>query len=141
MSDVPLRTSDAGLLIEPNLHDGWLVGIRLPSRDSVLLFVTDLAGHRYSLILDGVAEFFATNLRQGNIISHVSVVRGAAVSRSDLRPLGDMDQGVQRSDSELQRILSMVHRDGMFVLEVSPSYGCHLICVARELRIHREGGD
>lgn len=125
-------------LLEPNLHDGNLLGIGLPREGSAELIVAEMSGKKYRIVLDGVFRFLATNVRQGNIILDVTIAQGESVQIADLEALVDVGPDGERLEKYLRAIHERVLRESLFVLELNPSYGCHLIAIAKTIFIFRE---
>ena len=139
MNSIPLQTTDEShTLLTPNLHDGELIGIRLPVKGVVELSVAEMSGKRYRIVLEGIWEFYASEFREGNIILDVTVARGGDVQISDVRSLGNMDPGLQRSEENLERIHKRILAESLYLLELNPSYGCHLIGIARNVSVFGE---
>jgi hypothetical protein len=127
-------------ILEPNLHDGRLLGIDLPSKSRADLTVAEVSGTRYHIVLDGVLAFHATDFREGNIILDVTVAHGENVQLADLASLGYADQNApHRAEANLNRLHERVRRESLFVLELNPSYGCHLIGVAKAFWVESVG--
>jgi hypothetical protein len=123
--------------LEPNLHDGSLIGIRIPEGGTIELSVSDTLSNRYCITFEGVVEFFATDFRAGNIILDVSLFHGAEVGLGQLATLRDVDTDIARSAAEMQRILDKVHAESLWVVELTSSYGCQLIGVASRVAVFR----
>lgn len=143
MNPIALQIADKShALLEPNLHDGRLVGITLPTEGTVELAVTEVGGKRYRIVLEGVTEFHATEFREGNIILDVTVTRGENVRLADLAHFGYAGQNLPRSEEHLQRIHKRMLRESLYLVELNPSYGCHLVGVARSVSVLRtDDGD
>jgi hypothetical protein len=137
MTNTPrLNISDkSNTLLEPNLHDGRLLGINLLSKDCVELSVAEVGGKRYRIFLDGISQFHATDFREGNIISDVTVTPSSSVQISDLQLLGHIGQNAQRLEEDLKKIHDKMLRESLLLFEINPSYGCQLIGVAKSLRL------
>jgi hypothetical protein len=139
MDYILLRTSDSShSILQPNLHDGRLLGINIPVDGCVELTVQSLDGRQYRILLEGTREFWATDFRAGNIILDVTLARGREVRIADVEALACQFQGEVRSAEHVQRIYERVLRESLFVLELNPSYGCHLIAVSQRILVYDE---
>jgi hypothetical protein len=139
MNVIPLRISDKShTLIDPNLHDGRLLGIGLPSDGRVELMLADVSKKRYRIVLDGIVVFRAMDFREGNIILDVTVIQGKNIQIADLTSLGYDDKDKQRSEEYLLKLRVRVMQESLCVLELNPSYGCHLIGVAKNVSVFHD---
>ena len=137
LMDLTLAVSeDSQTLLEPNLHDGRLLGIVLPSSGRAELTVATVAGKRYCIALDGVLRLHAGDFWEGNIIFDITVSRGEQVRLGDLTQLVFGETGEVQFDSYLKSIHDQVIRESLFVLQLSPSYGCCLTTVFKTIRIY-----
>jgi hypothetical protein len=59
-----------------------------------------------------------------------------------LAHLGHGGQNLPRSEEHLQRIHKRMLRESLYLVELNPSYGCHLVGVARSVSVLRnDDGD
>lgn len=123
-------------LLDPNLHDGRLLGIILPSPRDAELAVADATGKRYCIALDGVLRLHAGDFWEGNIILDVTVSRGERVLVDDLAPLAFAGQNQAQSEAYLKSVHNQVVRESLFVIQLNPSYGCYLTAVCKMIRIY-----
>lgn len=126
---------DAGTLVEPNLHDGRLVGIAILADGVIELSVLDVGGKPYRIVLEEASQFNATQFRQGNIILDITIICANAVAVSDLECLAYEDQDGRSRDTYLQSVHNRVVRESLYVFQLNPSYGCQLIGVAKGVSI------
>jgi hypothetical protein len=49
-----IELSDRGFLVEPNIHDGYLIAIELPTKGVARLTMEDLSKNRFVLQMEGV---------------------------------------------------------------------------------------
>lgn len=129
-------SEESQALLEPNLHDGSLLGIMLPSPGCAKLMVADVTGKRYCIALDGVLRLHGGDFWEGNIIFDITVSRGEQVRPGDLTQLVFGETGEVQFDSYLKSIHDQVIRESLFVLQLSPSYGCYLTAVFKTIRIY-----
>lgn len=128
-------SNESSTLLEPNLHDGRLLGIVLTSPGRVELTASDLNGKSYRISLSGVSQFRATDFRAGNIILDVTVAQGDDVQMAELQPLVQANENTEQFATELKTIYDAVVRESLYVFELNPSYGCHLIAVAKGINV------
>ena len=135
--DVILSVSEEShTLLEPNLHDGNLLGLSVPSPQHAELAVADAKGKRYCIAMGGVLRLHAGDFWEGNIILDVTVSRGEQARVGDLSLLAFAGQNQAQSDAYLKSVHDQVVRDSLFVLQLSPSYGCYLTVVSNTIRIY-----
>jgi hypothetical protein len=139
MAEVDLVIAEGSFqLREPHLHDGKLEGIVLQPEGAVKLMVSTVGGNRYEIQLHGVTRFFATDVREGNIILDITIARGEEVSLDLMREVAHRTSGGWPEMPYLEVLREQVVRDSLYVLELNPSYGCYLIGVAAHILITRE---
>lgn len=122
-------------LVEPNLHDGWLLGIKIRGEGLVQLSAKDASGMNYSIYLKGVSEFRADDFRAGNIILGVTIISTKAVTIDDLDQLAEVGATSQQRADHLRKIHEKVHRESLVVFRLDPSYGCKLLSICKEIAI------
>jgi hypothetical protein len=120
-------------LVEPNLHDGWLLGINIRGKDSIELSAKGYSGVSYSIYLKGVSHFRADDFRAGNIIFDVTIIPANAVRIDHLDQLAEGGATSQQTADHLRRIQEKVQRESLLVLLLSSSYGCQLLGICKEV--------
>lgn len=136
MKKIAFKISDDSFtLFEPNLHDGKLLSIAAPIDKRVEIKVEDVLEKQYSIILDGVTRFCASDFREGNIILDVMIMRGRQVKQADLSQLLYAGQMGEEAKVYLEHLLEDIVHKSLLVLQINPSYGCLLIGIARNIDI------
>jgi hypothetical protein len=109
MNSLRLGISDeSSTLLEPQLHDGRLLGINLPSAGCAELVVAEVNGRRHRILLDGLSQLHAANFREGNIILDVTVTPSDKLQIAELHPLVQAVQNSPQFQEELKRIYDTV---------------------------------
>ncbi len=117
----------------PNFHDGFFDGILAEGEKKVRLFLRTNDQERFTLILGGVEAMKFENVRAGNIIFDVGVVRTEALTLSHISDAYDAPS------SELQQgLLTSARKRGLLGVEVSSSYGAEGIALAGSAEIKPE---
>ena len=78
-----LETSEYGMVLEPQFHDGYLTGM-IFDHDNVELFLKTVDQKAFKLTLNGVRTFTAEGVDHGNLIFDLHVLSGR-------RPPADLD--------------------------------------------------
>jgi hypothetical protein len=130
--DVEVRSS---LIVRPNVHDGWLIGLQLGPAAVTLSLVT-LDREFFDIELTGLSHLRADTFAQGNIVCALRVVTGSPPEEGDLRelmPAPHESAAEEYKDLYYEHLSRLVDdivagRRLLFLLE--PSYGCSLSAVA-----------
>jgi hypothetical protein len=77
----------SGLLLRPNIHDGYLLGIELPQDRVARLTVRNLAGQHFHIELDGLERLRCDSFAEGNIVGELIVTTGRSPPDFALRRL------------------------------------------------------
>ena len=108
----------------PNFHDGQLLGIIVRDRQCKL-FVSDVQGSKYSLVLTDVERLRADNFLLGNIILDVTVRRGVRLNEQDILRVLSLDEGHSGAYRvSIDAIVDRIANDILCFVQVSSSYGC-----------------
>lgn len=108
------------MLTLPNLHDGFLDGVFLSEDKSAHLFVRTVAGERSTIVLKGIKAMNVTNFWAGNIILDVTVVHPERLSGVQIQ---NVYPYLSKEDNQVAAQLSKAQQQGLFALEITPSYG------------------
>ena len=130
---------DHGYLRDPNLHDGLVDGIHLPSDTAVTVSLRDIQGQRFSMQLIGAVAFVCDDFRLGNIILDVQI---ASRVTPDMDTLGSLFGTPHPSAAEgharaLERYAEKIREGTLALVTINPSYGCTLTALCREVLISR----
>lgn len=124
-------------LVEPRLHDGHLLGIRIPEQGKIELDVSDRFGKQYRIELAGVVAFHASDFREGNIILNVIVLHGERVQMDDFELLEGWYCFLNK-DGYREKLYQQVIRESLYVVQLIPSYGCELIGIAKQVSVFHD---
>jgi hypothetical protein len=114
--------------MRPDLHDGSLNGIIVSEGKTLELRCAQADGRRYVLRLPELVSLRADDFRQGNIILGVNIYESdfpADLIKSVYGEDGDADP------AWLSREFQTLRQGGWTLLELTSSYGCHLLALAR----------
>lgn len=98
-------------------HDGSLDGVLLDGKNA-RLFLSTLEKQSFVLHLSSVKSLRLNDFRQGNNIFDVLVREGDEITIEDIVELYGFADEVKATLA-----LEEVHRNGLVVLEINPSYG------------------
>jgi hypothetical protein len=119
-----------GILRDPGLHDGLLLGIVLsPNGDKLTLLCRDVDGKEFRLTIPELVRLRVDEFMLGNIIFDVSIREGDNCPPESVQRAYSYDDDSARKylPSRLKEI-----RDGRWTLvEVGTSYGCELFALSR----------
>ena len=117
------RLDDGGVLRQPDLHDGHLLGVVVsPERTATLTF-RDLSGRSYEMTLHEVDLLRAQGFAEGNIVLEVAMFPATRCPREVLDDLYDHDPAFDAA-AYIAREKADRH-----VLTITPSYGCSLVAL------------
>jgi hypothetical protein len=116
------------VLLNPDLHDGFLRGIVLSEPETVELLCSDVKGHLYTLRLAGLVALRADNFLQGNVIFEVNEYR-AEFPRGLIKRVYGED--AESEPDWLSLRVQELSENSWTLLEVTTSYGCELLALAR----------
>jgi hypothetical protein len=119
-----------GCLMEPNLHDGLLLGIVLSEdRGDLTLICREVDGKEFRLVLPKLKRLRVDKFLEGNIIFGISVYEGERCSPERVNWLFDYND--EHSRQYLPRHLKDITDGGWTLLEISTSYGCELVALSK----------
>jgi hypothetical protein len=121
-------SDDNVLLREPDLHDGTLTGIVLNDLKGVTVYCADVDGRQYVLRLAGLVRLCADHFLEGNIIFEVKVHTQKFSSELIRRVYGEDDNS---APEWLPGVMLNLSHGTWTLLEVTSSYGCHLLALAQ----------
>ena len=118
-----------GVVLDPELHDGFLRGITVSPSKTLTVACSTLSGENVELVLEDVVRLRADNFREGNIIFEVRLLRGSACSPELVRKVFNY------SDEEAARLLPRdmrtIANESWNLIAIDSSYGCELVAIAR----------
>jgi hypothetical protein len=118
----------ATVLLSPDLHDGFLRGVVLGDQEIVELLCSDVDGRRYVLRLPKLMALRADNFLQGNIIFEVNVYTTDFPQDLIKRVYGADGDG---EPDWLSARLQEMRDQSWTLLEITSSYGCELLALAK----------
>lgn len=121
-----------------HFHDGYVTGIRL-REEAATIYLRQVSGAEYELLLEGLEALQVEDFREGNIISLVEVVTGRI-------PYADTDfdrlfvsphpsAAAQYHDAHalvLKRQIARIENGEASLVIIVPSYGADLLAFCRE---------
>jgi len=125
-----LRRDNSGTVIEPEFHDGQLLGFVLsPSDQSLTIFCQTVDKLDYVIRVPSLVRFRGDDFREGNIIFDISIREGRAIPPSAVRKVWSYDDAA--ADKFLTSRLEEIGRGKWALLEVTSSYGGQLLAISR----------
>lgn len=119
-----LLVSKNGTIINPLLHDAYVVGIFTFDDTSSLWIVIATDDQVVCLSLFGVERFRCDDFRLGNIILDMTIEDVSAMSIKDVSLLYDINPD---DKAAFQRIIDSARSKELVVVNLNSSYGCTFI--------------
>lgn len=110
-------------------HGGFVDGLLL-TNGGVQLFLSTDEKQSFILHVAGLRSLRLSGFREGNIIFDVIVRAGDEVSSRDMVELFGFPD-----DAKALQKLEEVHREGLIVLEINPSYGGSCLMLATSVTL------
>jgi hypothetical protein len=124
-----IELDDRGFLVEPNIHDGYLIAIELPTEGVARLTMEDLSKNRFVLQMEGLERLLCDGFAEGNIVREVVITSGREPDNANLRKLlGELHPSVQepyisKHENWVELTRKAIVKGKATFLEVVPSYG------------------
>jgi hypothetical protein len=139
-SESKIVISEYDTVIDPNPHDGLLVGLFFPGDNRVLVAIRDLHGTHHCIELTGVISFRAGDLWEGNIILDITVNSGDEVESQFIAcALGIEDnpaiKGNPNYEAYLLETMERFKKKELLLVQLNPSYGCEFTCVCSHISL------
>ena len=122
----------------PHFHDGYLTGLRL-REGGATLYLREVDGPEYELLLEGLEALHIEDFREGNIISHVEIVTGRTpYAHVDFDGLFDPPgpsaaaQYHEKHAALLRRQIARIESGEACLIVIEPSYGAKMLAICRE---------
>ena len=119
----------------PNFHDGFFEGLLVTDEKRVHFFLRTSDRRRFTLILNGVEAMKLGNVRDGNILFGVVVIRSEELTFSHVADVYDVPLGNGRED-RLNHLLAFARTRALVGLELSSSYGAEGVALALSVEIY-----
>ena len=121
-----------GMVVKPNVHDAQVMGIIVDKKERAIVPLEGADGRTLCLIMDGVVRLKADDFRQGNTLLSLSVSVGASLDVSDVAEA----YGVNHANQDfLPQAMTRLVNEGSMVVRLSPSYGCSMVCICRDVDV------
>jgi len=118
-----------GVLIDPQPHDGLLLGIVLSEeRKDLALLCRQGDGKDFSLVVPKLERLRADNFLAGNIILRISIYEGERCPAAIVRWMFDYDDDEARK--HLANHMKAITDGRWTVVEITTSYGCDLVALS-----------
>jgi hypothetical protein len=118
------------VLIDPELHDGQLLGIIVsPDREDLTLYCRRTDGVDIAVTLPDLIRLRVDNFLEGNIIFEISIREGEQCSADAVRKLWNYDE--TEAGQHLATLMKEIKDGGWSLIELSSSYGCELLAMSR----------
>lgn len=132
----------SGILLRPNIHDGYLLGIELLRDGLARLAVRNLAGQHFYIELDGLERLRCDGFSEGNIIGELIVTTGKVPYDFSLRRLllgtgpAAAEPYASQHNAWVQEIANGVADGRKIFVELTSSYGAEMfaLCAAVSVR-------
>jgi hypothetical protein len=137
-------TLDAnGALRSPNPQEAYLEGLALSDGTGQRMLRVAFrperpVNRRFALVLEGLEHLRCMDFREGNIVLSVEIVRHRKPDAAALHAL--FDTGAKASTPWIDRFARDVAVGKLTFVRISPSYGCELIALCKEVYTEEERG-
>ncbi|MES9976469.1 MAG: hypothetical protein ABW094_19580 [Candidatus Thiodiazotropha sp.] len=119
-----------------SFHDSQLTMIELGERKAILSFKL-VDGACIGVKLLGLSRMLCNNLKEGNTVLEVSIVRESKYRESLLYKLFDLSDNEKISNPDyVRKIKKKLEDQELIILLVAPSYGCELIALCEEVQVY-----
>jgi hypothetical protein len=122
----------------PQFHDGYVMGLRTGD-EAATIYLQQVDGSDFDLVLDGLEALQIKDFRQGNIISTLEVVKGhmpySQIDFDDLYPPPHSSAAAQYHEGHtafIERQMTRIENGELCLVIITPSYGADLIAVCRD---------
>jgi hypothetical protein len=122
----------------PNFHDGYVTGLKV-REGGATLYLRQVDGADFNMILEDLEALQIDDFRQGNIISHVDIIAGRLLSANALDRLYEpphpaaAPQYHEKYASFLKGQVERIERGEAQLLVTVPSYGADLLAICRQV--------
>jgi hypothetical protein len=123
----------------PNFHDGYITGLKV-REGGATIYLQQVDGTDFDLILDKLEALQIDDFRQGNIISHVDIIAGRSLSVDALDRLYEPPHSAaalqyhEKHASFVKGQAERIERGDAQLLVIVPSYGADLLAICRQVR-------
>jgi len=122
-------TDRCGIVIEPDLHDGWLRIILSPNGEDLTLLCRSIDVKDFSILVPELVKLRVENFLEGNIIYEVKIREGGEC------PAVAVQKVFNYADDEVGKYLpgrmkEIVHGKWTLI-ELTASYGCELLALSK----------
>jgi hypothetical protein len=122
--------SAEGALIEPQPHDGLLLGIVLSEeRKDLTLLCRQEDGKDFRLVIPKLGQLRVDNFLAGNIIFRISIYEGERCPKEIVRWMYNYNQDHARQ--YLPKHTEEIVDGGWTMVEITTSYGCELVALSK----------
>jgi hypothetical protein len=132
-------TGPDGLLTEPHLYDGAVLGVRLVDKTALHVNVQTAGGQPFELVLAGLQRLRCDGFAEANTIYSVEIVRNTAARLELLyRLVGEppaKEPYRTRHDEWMAELNSDLSAGRLALVSLEPSYGCAIMALCETVRI------
>jgi hypothetical protein len=122
----------------PNVHDGSLIGLLVPSSERALLTIRDISNTIHYIEMTGVERLLANEFMQGNIILDLSVETGEKIQSHTIAQLLDVKEDGPYAE-HLSKVMERFKSRELLLVQISSSYGCDLQCICTGIGMSAAG--
>jgi len=130
-----------GSLRSPNFHDGYVKGVRLVGEKALNIDLETVEGLPHVMRCGGLQRFLCDGFAEGNIISHILVLRGVEPPLDSVRRLcGELHPSVKdphraRHEAWIQGVIEKISTGAKTFVEIVPSYGAEILALCEAISI------
>jgi hypothetical protein len=133
-----MRIATDHTLIEPDLHDGRVVGVTVLDNKCITIELKEERGKRHTLELVGVAYLQIDDFLVENIIRDIYIVPPESVRIEDACEMFRIDLNNANSKRELDAKMSLIARSNLSMVIIAPSLGCITYALCKSVGIRAQ---
>lgn len=126
-----LKIEAEGTLTKPDLHDGYLTGIKIEGNSTLTLFCKTVEGVSCNLAIPSLVKLRVNNFFEGNIIFEINLYKGVTCPARLVKSLYGYDDS--QASQYLSHHIRDIHEKNWILIELISSYGCELLALAASL--------
>jgi len=122
--------SEDGSILEPNVHDGRIIGLFTLENKKLLLPILTANKSFICIALNDLECLRVDDFREGNIILDITVSSGTDVEIADIAYAHGLEQlTYSEANPYLNKAVQNFITGKKIFVQINPSYGCKLVCI------------
>ena len=134
-----LVTNLDGYLSQPDLRDGYVLGLRLLDKTTLQISMQTVAGEAFALVLAGLQRLRCDGFAETNVIFSIEIIRNRTPKRETLYRLTGEPPAREPYRSRHEEWMAELSRDivegRLMLVSLEPSYGCILTALCDTVQL------